>query len=54
MLSIKHLFSEGAEYMEEKILKTKTSNTIEVRAFGQLKKIFVAREWSFPIYFKLE
>ncbi|GAB6137764.1 MoaD/ThiS family protein [Halanaerobaculum tunisiense] len=40
--------------MKEKILTSKAAGTVEVRGFGDLRKLFDERDWSLPIYFKLD
>ncbi len=39
--------------MEENVIKQKSSDSVEVRAFGQLKKFFKERGWPFPVYYRL-
>lgn len=40
--------------MKEKLSTSKSSEAVEVRGFGELRKVFKRRGWPLPIYFKLE
>lgn len=45
---------KGLSKVKEKLLTSKAPKTVEVRGFGELRKIFNERDWTVPIYFKLE